>query len=139
MAKVKSADELSNRGLASRVLGQINAIRRALAIGEKKLDRLPKGKISNTDECVLARALSNGWKAQVGTSSTRLIHPVEGVDWEAAREALATLGFQAVVRPAVRTHFNEQCKQLHFSNTEEMSELVMRFDNGDLEHLILND
>lgn len=47
------------------LLEQVNRIRMALAIGEGKITELPKGIIGHPQQCVLARALSNGWTAHV--------------------------------------------------------------------------
>lgn len=131
MARVRYAHELTNRGLVSRALKQVNDIRIALAIGEGKIPRLPKGVPSDSKQCVLARALSNGWTATVAGVVT-LKHPKEGVDWTATRDTLELLGFQHVKL----TH-NRRYNVLTFQLTDEMDELISRFDTRRMPHLIL--
>lgn len=143
MAKVKAAHELTNRGLAHRVLEQVNKIRMALAIGEKKLDRLPKAIKGDSRQCVLARALSNGWEADIGgDASMELIHDVEGIDWDAALEAMHNLGFGSARidhRPGNKRRGRPAKIAIHFTATPEMDELIDRFDSGLMQHLVLND
>lgn len=139
MAKRKEASELTNRGLATRVLQQVNSIRIALAIGEKKLDRLPKGIIGSPQMCVLARALSNGWYPSVGGVIV-LSHPIEGIDWDGAKQALVSLGFERVrICRASSQYFHKPTKSLVFRTTAEMGALISRFDDGEFKHLLMED
>ena len=70
----------------------VNAVRLALAIGEGKLPALPRGVLRDPEQCVLARALSNGWSAMINCGVIALRNA--NADADAAADALRTLGFQ---------------------------------------------
>lgn len=110
-------------------LEQANMIRIALAIGEGKLDALPKGKPGDPAQCVIAKALSNGWEACVDNDQIELSHDgEETVDLIAAAEALTSLGFEEVKGFGGSISFN---------TTTAMHEVISLFDDGKLPDLIL--
>jgi hypothetical protein len=133
----KAAFQISNRTLIHRVLEQVNDVRRALAIGEGKLARLPKAIPGDPHQCVLARALSNGWVTRVSDYNFTLTHDVDGIDWPAIQEALLSLGFPLVKIGREVTRREVKSRKLTVSHTPEFAELVERFDSALIPHLIL--
>jgi hypothetical protein len=83
MPKIELTAEAENQIYADKslllplVLMEVNEIRLALAIGEGKLPELPKSIRANPEQCVLARALSNGWSASITRDQMTLFHPAE--------------------------------------------------------------
>jgi hypothetical protein len=93
----KSKDPVND--LLAIALEDANAIRHALAIGEGKLEKLPKGITGNESQCVLARALSNGWYPFVESDDSTVFHVLDTKVTEQsladATEALVHLGFKS--------------------------------------------
>lgn len=126
------------------LLDQVNKIRMALAIGEGKLQELPKGKQSSSVQCVLARALSNGWKARV-SSHIQITHSLplpENVNLEKVAQTLRGYGFKGVeiIDGSCYTRFSRHFRKpagVSFRATPTMDNFIDRFDNGDFPHLIL--
>lgn len=119
------------------LLEQVNRIRLALAVGEGKLEQLPKGRKGDPHMCVLARALSNGWKAgwkaDVSNDEICLCNyhlSSEGLDRSV--EALCNVGFKAKIDK------RHPCK-IVFPPTKTMVNFIFRFDQGDFEDLILKE
>lgn len=114
------------------LLDQVNRIRMALAIGEGKLEELPKGIIAESDQCVLARALSNGWQANVTAACIELTHSnINGaIDMEKVAVSLKTLGFKGAV--------TKYQGGVEFEPSLTMRNFIVRFDKGDFPWLILD-
>lgn len=112
------------------LLDQVNKIRLALAIGEGKLEKLPPGKMHELTQCVLARALSNGWVAEVDPERIRFSIPGKEfeIDWEEIGRSLSRLGFTCKVDP-----FNE----IDLTCTKTMKNFIYRFDEEQFPELIL--
>jgi hypothetical protein len=112
------------------LLNQINSIREALAIGEGKLDELPKGEPGAAHHCVIAKALSNGWEAEVSDYIV-LLHENrdDAIDFKALAKALRKRGFKV---EDVGWDF------IKISPTKTMDNFIERFDSGDFPNLILN-
>ena len=114
------------------VLAEVNDIRLAMAIGEGKLEALPKGVIEDTHQCVLARALSNGWTAVVdGVGITLHLEPDPDVpaDIGAVVITLSQLGYDA----------RAQYRSVFIAHTKCTGRLVEWFDQGFFPDLILRD
>lgn len=119
-----------------KVLEQVNQIRQALAIGEGKLPELPKGVPGNSSQCVLARALSNGWKARVEPLDIRLSYDgLEEEGYKKATAALVHLGFDARYYGGN----DDDPRELVIYSTTEMRKLVEDFDEELIPELILED
>lgn len=136
-----------------KALNDANSIRLALAIGDGVLPELPPGKIGDNQECVLARALSNGWKATISAGSSALFHPSEGktlADIRKSVDALEQLGFEGI------THWEQEpdsceCDDpecsgnrregfwIDIPHTWAMERFVYLFDKGSYPDLILAD
>jgi len=133
------------------VLADANDIRRALAIGDGILPELPKGVISEQEDCVLAVALSNGWHASVSSTEATLSHPMQkigadGVEREGKTreevdksvEALGQLGFLDVtVHPKRDDERYAMNWTIEIPHTYAMAKFVNNFDNGKYPDLIL--
>jgi hypothetical protein len=127
-------------------LADANDIRRALAIGEGKLDELPVAILGNSEDCVLARALSNGWDATVSSSDTSLSHPLEGMTLDKIRLAVQTLGQLGFINvtyspsyeidPGVPDAFYARY-WIYIPHTWAMTELVNWYDRGAYPELVL--
>lgn len=119
-------------------LADANDIRLALAIGEGKLKALPVARLGKSEQCVLARALSNGWGASVNESATTLFHPAKGITREQvvlAGKTLDDLGFQGV-----NVYLDaENGYYLGIPHTWAMEELVKWYDRGAFPDLVLSD
>lgn len=118
-----------------KALEEVNKIRMALAIGEGKIEALPKGKPERPDQCVLARALSNGWEAAVyPLEAVYLTNNDESydVDFDKCAESLKQLGFKSV-------YFWLNSRQVEFAPTSAMNALAIAFDKKLLPDLILED
>jgi hypothetical protein len=76
----------------------VNKIRIALAIGEGKLNNLPEGVIQDSKMCVIARALSNGWSADVSYGEICLATTDPEVSLDETQAALEKLGFEEITR-----------------------------------------
>lgn len=126
---------ISNKKLLSVALAHANMVREALAIGEGKLPRLPKGVRGDASFCVLARALSNGWMPKVAQTRISLSHLNEGFDWIAAAQTLRQQGFENVRVGGKPTSKN---RSISFRTTTAMNELIERFDSGDILELVHN-
>jgi hypothetical protein len=115
-----------------KALEQVNSIRTALAIGDGALKELPKGSIGEAHHCVLARALSNGWKAGVYPGEEIYFeHPGLGYDdFRRAAETLEVLGLSV-------ESFGESW--VCVEPTLEMSQLAWAFDDGLIPELVLED
>lgn len=114
------------------VLNQVNKIRIALAIGEGLLQELPQGIPREPTMCVIARALSNGWKATVADEITMTNDKLnDSFDWDTAVDTLQRFGFDAH-----KESYERRCA-IEIKVTPEMCELMEFFDNGSLPHLIL--
>lgn len=134
-------------GELSLILGQVNGVRRALAIGEGTLAALPPGRLSDPEECVLARALSNGWRGIIEDGGFLLPPPDVQVDLPAAVAALDALGFDARVESAeslgepVDGDFDAETGEyrdgIHFVLPSLWARFVFEFDRGALPFLIL--
>lgn len=156
----KNWDEMERQWFIGIVLTDVNDIRTALAIGEGKLEELPKGVRSNPEDCVLARALSNGWVSWVGGEHTKLYHPVDGTITEEqinlAADTLRQMGFDQVYVPDPINGYEAEVESLsnqhehdeedqnmyweiRFRNTIPMQRLISWFDNGDMPDFILTD
>lgn len=145
-----------------KLLETANKIRLAIGIGEGKIEQLPKGKIGDTTQCVLARALSNGWKAEVESDNIQLRCPVKlrnKFDFDAGATALRQLGFKEVSITDVNRYTKEDVQAdndhkvkygyrnekldkfvpaiLSFATTANMANFIERFDDGDFPDLIL--
>lgn len=112
----------------SLLLDQVNRVRIALAIGEGKLEALPPGRVGHAEQCVLARALSNGWQVEV-SNEIAFQHPT--ADLDSAVGALRSAGFDAVHL----IHSNVISMKL----TKTMSNFINRFDEEQFPDLILED
>lgn len=111
------------------VLNYVNRIRQALLIGQgTPLDQLPKGKIGDTKSCVIAVALSNGWKCRASEATLTLYHN-GNIDVEAAVTALRELGFKVVRRN----------QSIDIETPTMIENFIMRFDAGDFPDLVLTD
>lgn len=145
-------DEAEHEYLKQIVLGDANAIRHALAIGEGLLPELPKGKIGDNRLCVLARALSNGWEPDVDPTCTTLKHDWDTMSYSQIRLAadqLSEFGFKGVhLAPdkdpgeltfdEIDEEYPEHCWILSFDNTYAMELLIDLFDNKKIPELILD-
>lgn len=134
-------------------LDDANEIRRALAIGDGVLPELPKGRLQNAKDCVLARALSNGWKAHVGSEETIMFHPFEGKTIDDVLKsvvALRELGWEEVEhweqghRDAPPCECgNSECDEngfmIQIPHTWAMMTFISGFDHGYFPELILAD
>jgi hypothetical protein len=136
-------------------LADANSIRHALAIGDGVLPELPKGQLGNSEQCVLARALSNGWKATVNSDETHLLHPFEGktaADVRKAVEALEQMGFACVSHGSYGEPDADRCGcgdpscsdntngyWIEVPHTWAMSMFITLFDGGHFPDLILTD
>jgi len=133
-----------------KLLETVNNIRIAIGIGEGKLEALPQGRLESPRQCVLARALSNGWKATV-SNEISLVAPkaIRGTfDFNAAATALKSMGFTNVL--VVDEHFcaERDCKStgdpwkpttIHFDPSKSMTNFIERYDEGQFPDLILKD
>jgi hypothetical protein len=126
------------------VLNDVNKIRLAVGIGEGKLPELPKGIKGDPQQCVLARALSNGWHVEVD-SSIYLSHPTafeNSFDWQKAEKVLNELGFEAYWEDGRYESLDgwvEDESQLVIELTPQMEQLVADFDSGLIPSLVLED
>ena len=122
-----------------KVLEQVNEIRQALAIGEGKLPELPKGVPGFPEQCVLARALSNGWKAAVTGPVVYFRNPKLSIkELEKAGETLTQLGW-TVLDIERNKNEPEYGPELPVRCTPEMRQLVSDFDSKRLPQFILED
>lgn len=126
-----------NQSLLPVVLDQVNMIRMAVGIGEGKLPELPKGVRGNSDYCVLARALSNGWRAEVGTGRTTIVHKggIEGIDIPLILRTLRDQGFEAFSKAEqfydnTTRMYGQILTGIEIKNTMAMRSLVRQFDSG---------
>jgi hypothetical protein len=140
---ISQTEDWNPHKLLPYVLDDINLIRQAVGIGEGKLPELPKGVRSKDEQCVLARALSNGWRATVGVHWTELRHgdgiftDEEGIDMEKIVESLQGLGFKAFNRSYSRGELLLE-RWIELSNTWAMQKLVNLFDDGHFPELFEN-
>lgn len=119
--------------LVGTALDQVNAIRIALAIGEGKIPALPQGVPGNADHCVIAKALSNGWKAYVDNNSIELIHSIDStIEKAKIRNALAESGFIIL---AMYSDDNEI--YIVIKTTTALDLMIRAFDEQLLPELIL--
>lgn len=110
-------------------LEQVNFIREAMAIGEGKLPKLPRGISGDPKHCVLARALSNGWVATASPNRVKLYHGDGGVevDFKVIAETLKQRGFRKV-------NYNSR-GEVSFQPPQAMTQLMDMFDNNMLPSL----
>ena len=136
------------------VLNDVNKIRLAVGIGEGKLPELPKGIKGDPRQCVLAKALSNGWNVEVD-GNICLRHTddfVKPFNWERATDTLRELGFRTELYydgeefDDYVVDFHDESDQLYddlfeimITCTPEMENLIHEFDDGLIPHLVLND
>lgn len=143
-------------------LADVNDIRTALAIGEGKLEALPPGMRSNPQNCVLARALSNGWRSFIGVGESNLYHPVEGMSEEKIQSAFSSLkqmdfsGELSKIKVSFPSEgssdespviwdeadgFDEddftECWHIEITHTPAMERLVNLFDDNKIPELLL--
>lgn len=85
--------------LCAYALGETNDIRTAVGIGEGTLAELPKGVKNNAESCVLAQALRNGWKSDIGDAIRlyRDVNDCEGIDFDKIVASLNQMEFHARV------------------------------------------
>lgn len=124
-------------------LDDANDIRRALAIGEGKLDALPAARLGESEDCVLARALSNGWKAGVDTARTTLTHSNSGMSYKQvalAVETLRQLGFDVEWDDYDWDQAPEGARSysIDINHTWPMSQFVDWYDKGAYPELVLD-
>ncbi len=127
-------------------LSDANEIRRALAIGEGKLEKLPTAVLGNSEDCVLARALSNGWKAAVTSSETTIAHSPRGITLaqvKLAVEALNDLGFIGVTySPSYEISIDQEGFDSYYisiPHTWAMEQFVNWYDRGAFPELVLDE
>jgi len=125
-----------------RILEDVNSIRLAIGIGEGKIPELPKGRPGDASQCVLARALSNGWEPDIETDRIRLSNYEPDVlktfDFEKVVSTLRLKGLEASYEVDEWEGERESC-WITITPTEEMQTLIRDFDNGFLPSLILKD
>lgn len=134
--------------LASEALEIVNKIRTVLLIGEGKLESLPMGYLRDAHSCVLALALSNGWRSQVG-EYIYLVHAPDGsVNFNMLRVALEERGFRGVSHLTQETGWNDELEQYNppgevcgvkFNCPTVLEQFFTKFDSGQYPNLILND
>lgn len=122
-------------------LEMANEIRLALAIGEGKLEELPQGVRSEGDQCVLAKALSNGWQATVGYDTITLKHADDGtVDFNKSVATLEQLGYRSVTQNQAEYYGQGPQRVIQFDTPIFIyTGFLTAFDEGQLPDLILND
>jgi hypothetical protein len=114
----------------TRMLGQLNKIRVAVGIGDGTLEAMPKGIPGKATECPIARALSNGWKAEVDMKCIVLYyHGDKEVDYEAIGLQLRRDRFRGVEVDAV-------AMTISFSTPALMAKFITEFDSSELPDLI---
>jgi hypothetical protein len=122
-------------------LADANEIRRALAIGEGKLEKLPVATIGANDDCVLARALSNGWSATVSSGETTIGHLADDITFVQVKLALQTLkqlGFVGVyMSPDCEVTEPGWFYYIVIPHTWAMQEFVTWYDKGAFPELVL--
>jgi hypothetical protein len=124
-----------------KVLEDVNKIRLAIGIGEGNLADLPSGIRRNPSQCVLARALSNGWEVNIEEDIT-LSHHVKPFEkpfnWHKAVESLVKLGFDAWLSGDEEDDDEYPVWwEIHIEHTPEMVALIEDFDSGLLPFLVL--
>ena len=130
------------------LLDQVNRIRTAMLIGEGKLTELPQGEMGQSDRCVIARALSNGWCPSVDEETIYLNHDfTDEITEEITEDNIKSMC--SALRASGFTHVNYEYDapgtyyggniQINFTPTTTMGNFIERFDNGEFPHLILND
>lgn len=120
------------------LLDQVNNIRMALAIGEGKLEELPRGFPKHDEQCVLARALSNGWKAAVSDTIKLSNTKITREQHDACVKALKSLGFRVVDECHARNG-RLRIQLIAIEPSRTMANFIERFDDGDFPDLILSD
>lgn len=125
-------------------LADANEIRRALAIGEGKLEELPPAVIGNSDDCVLARALSNGWHASVGSSETTISHRADGITYTAVKLAVTTLKQLGFIGVCLEQDYDlgvdvSNRYYIVIPHTWAMAEFVSWYDKGAFPELVLDE
>lgn len=129
--------EYGPRQLFKIVLEQVNLVRTALAIGEGKLPKLPPGVPGDAQHCVIAAALSNGWKPCVADDEIMLEHPTKGIDWDAIKATLEAYGFQDVELGITgRPSRPKKTRTITFRTPAAMAQLIFEFDKGELPSLL---
>ena len=136
------------------VLNDVNKIRLAVGIGEGKLPELPKGIKGDPQQCVLARALSNGWDVEVdNVISLRHGKTFEKpFDWTKTNKTLNDLGFKSNLYydgEEYDDYLNmygeddeamyDDLYEIAIPLTPEMSTLISEFDEGLIPQLVLED
>jgi len=131
----------------SEILEDVNTIRLAVGIGEGKIPRLPAGIPGDSQQCVLARALSNGWEPDVDGSFITLknfdYETLDNFDFEEAVGVLKSKGLDASYDVEEYEEddgsiFKEE-GYINIKCTPLMSKLITEFDDKHLPSLILND
>lgn len=117
------------------ILDDVNTIRLALAIGEGTLEALPPGKQQNSEQCVLARALSNGWKAEIDERIVLTPPDDVEVDLSACVRELNACGIKARKRD---DDFDE-CSWVEIEIASLWADFIDDFDDGAIPHLIFKD
>jgi hypothetical protein len=115
----------------NRLLSQLNDIRVAVAIGDP-LSVMPKGALGSVSKCPIARALSNGVKADVDGEVIILRFPRNSEhDLDLIVEELRKLGHKDAANISAKSR-----RKIMFSTTRMMSNFIERFDNNGFESLI---
>jgi hypothetical protein len=136
---VVESSSLTRTDLAE-VLSDVNSIRLAIGIGEGKLKTLPKGIPGDASQCVLAKALSNGWQPEVDDRITLEHEDLAEFDLSAMLATLKSEGLNAYIEYEYDDYDSEEYpRAVVIDLTENMQRLIKEFDDELLPSLILED
>lgn len=136
--EAKLHDDPLTWGEVYMIMDDVNFVRETLAIGDGTIPKLPKGRPGDAQRCVLAVALSNGWKASVDGEEILLRRPLDTgdkFDYSGVKEKLSKR-FRSV--RANRDDYDHY-HVVAFGTPPHMHKLIAQFDAYLLPELILED
>jgi hypothetical protein len=110
------------------LMRQINAVRAATHLDP--LEKMPKGEVGVTNACPIARALSNGIRADVESHSIYLYSDNDNdIAWNEIATNLRRAGMKEV-------ELSYDANGISFATTKTMENFIQRFDNDEFTDLI---
>lgn len=121
------------------VLGDVNAIRTALAIGEGSLDELPQGVPKDSEHCTLARALSNSWRCEMHGWAFTLSNADPKASIPKTVEILEQLGFVVEDESEDADSYDHTDPYVVVRSTRAMTLFARLYDRNAFPELVLPD